>query len=271
VEQYVALNLEDINSNLASRWVGQTIHFYMRLGSTNLTAMDLAEKGAPEGTVVIAEQQLQGRGRADRSWHSPSGVGIYCSILLRPKLFPGAAQILTLMTAVAATKAITLKTNLQPRIKWPNDILINNKKVAGILLEGKTSATVMECAIVGIGINVNHAASDLPAEIRPIATSLRIELGRPVERSALICQLLVEFENLYEKLHQGDSGTVLEQWRSLSATLDRRVKVLQKDKVTQGIAIGVATDGSLVLRTEDGSLRLFHAGEVEHLNMTGSE
>ena len=131
------LNLEEINNNLVSTWLGHTIHFYQQVESTNVTAMELAHHGAQEGTVVLAEHQLKGRGRADRSWYSPSKVGIYCSVVLRPRLFPESAQILTLMTAVAVARAIAMITDLRPRIKWPNDILINNKKVAGILLEGK--------------------------------------------------------------------------------------------------------------------------------------
>jgi BirA family biotin operon repressor/biotin-[acetyl-CoA-carboxylase] ligase len=175
------------------------------------------------------------------------------------------------MAAVAAARAVILKTPLRPGIKWPNDILINDKKVAGILLEGKTSTTMMEHAVVGIGMNVNHAPVDLPAELRPIATSLRIELGDSLERTALICQLFIEVENLYEKLHQGDTTSVLEEWRSLSATLYRRVRVLQRDKVTEGVAVGVATDGALVIRMANGFLRLFNVGEVEHLNVSGGE
>jgi BirA family biotin operon repressor/biotin-[acetyl-CoA-carboxylase] ligase len=180
-------------------------------------------------------------------------------------------QILTLMTAVAAARAVTLKTPLRPRIKWPNDILINDKKVAGILLEGKTSSTMIEHAVVGIGLNVNQAPMDLPAELRPIATSLRIELGDSLERNTLICQVLIELENLYEKLRRGDASTVLEEWRSLSATLDRRVRILQRDKVTEGVAVGVATDGALVVRMENGSLNLFTVGDVEHLTLSGGE
>jgi BirA family biotin operon repressor/biotin-[acetyl-CoA-carboxylase] ligase len=175
------------------------------------------------------------------------------------------------MTAAAVAKAIVMSTNLRPQIKWPNDILVNNKKVAGILLEGKTSTTMLEYAVIGIGINVNHALADLPADLRTAATSLRIELGTSLIRSVLVCGVLIEVENLYEKFQQGDTSTILEQWRSFAATLNRRVKVMQRDKVTQGIAVGVATDGALVVRMDNGSLRLFHAGEVEHLNMSGSE
>lgn len=261
---------EQIKKRLTTRWLGQTIHFYQQLDSTNLTAMELAERDAPEGTVVIAEQQLRGRGRAGRSWHSSPRLGIYCSILLRPKLFPAKAQLLTLMTAVAVAKSINIKVGLSSTIKWPNDILVNNKKVAGILLEGRVSSTIMEYAVIGIGINVNHTSADLPDELQAGASSLRIERGEVVERSGLIGQVFLEVERLYEGLQQRDSTMILEQWRLLSATLGRHVRIIKKDKVIDGIAVNVTTEGALLVRREDGSLNLFHAGEVEHLNMSAS-
>jgi BirA family biotin operon repressor/biotin-[acetyl-CoA-carboxylase] ligase len=128
---------KQISKSLTTRWLGKTVRFFPEVDSTNVTAMDLAQQNAPEGTVVLTEQQLHGRGRGDRSWHSPSGVGIYCSIVLPPELSPAKTMLLTLMTAVPIAKAVALETNLSPRIKWPNDILINDKKVVGILLESK--------------------------------------------------------------------------------------------------------------------------------------
>ncbi len=256
---------EQIKDSLTSNWIGQTIHFYQQLDSTNLTAMALAQQGAPEGTVVLAEQQLRGRGRDGRSWHSAAGVGIYCSIILRPRLLPAKVQLVTLMTATAVAKAVAQKTGLWPRIKWPNDILINDQKVAGMLLETKLSRTHIEYAVIGFGINVNHTAADLPEELQLSASSLRMQLGKPVERSGLISQIFAELESLYERTQQGDSTEVLKQWRDLSATLGQDVRIIQRDKLIEGVAIDVTEEGALLVRVKDGSLKVVHAGDVEHL------
>ena len=262
---------EQIRIILTSRWLGHRIHFYHQVDSTNLTALELARRGAPEGTVVLADRQLRGRGRGDRLWHSPAGVGIYCSIVLRPKVVAAKAQLITLMTGVAVAKAVTLKTGLSPQIKWPNDILVNDKKVAGILLESKATATVVEHAVIGIGINVNHTSADLPEQLLVGASSLRMELGQAVERHGLIVQLFIEIESLYERLQREDSAAILEQWRSFSATLGERVRLVQKDKLLQGIAVDITEEGALLLKTDRDDLLAVHAGEVEHLRISADD
>ena len=262
-----SLPLEQISKSLTTRWLGRTFHFYNEVDSTNATAMDLAQQDAPEGTVVLAEQQLRGRGREDRSWHSPAGVGIYCSIVLRPELSPSKTMLLTLMTAVAIARAVALETDLSPRIKWPNDILINDKKVVGILLESKVGATGVEHAIIGFGINVNHTPADLPQELLLAASSLFIELGEPVDRSKLITKILAEVEYLYEGLQQGDLAIILEEWRYFSATLGRYVRILQQGELTEGIAVDVTEEGALLVRVEQDSLITVHAGDIEHLKI----
>ena len=262
-----SLPLGQISKSLTTRWLGRTFHFYNEVDSTNATAMDLAQQDAPEGTVVLAEQQLRGRGREDRSWHSPAGVGIYCSIILRPELSPAKTMLLTLMTAVAIARAVALETNLSPRIKWPNDILINDKKVVGILLESKVGATEVEHAIIGFGINVNHTQADLPQELLLAASSLFIELGEPVDRSKLLTKILAEVEYLYEGLQQGDLAMIIEEWRHFSATLGRRVRILQQGELTEGIAVDVTEEGALLVRVEQDSLITVHAGDIEHLRI----
>jgi BirA family biotin operon repressor/biotin-[acetyl-CoA-carboxylase] ligase len=262
---------EQIRKILASRWLGHTIHFYHQVDSTNLTAVELAQRGAPEGTVVLADRQLRGRGRGDRLWYSPAGVGIYCSIVLRPKVMVAKAQLITLMTGVAVAKAVSLKTGLSPQIKWPNDILVNDKKVAGLLLESKATTTVVEHAVIGIGINVNHTSADLPEQLLGGASSLRMELGQAVERDGLIAQLFIEIESLYERLQREDSAVILEQWRSFSATLGERVRLVQKDKLLQGIAVDITEEGALLLKTDRNALLAVHAGEVEHLRISADD
>ena len=262
-----SLPLEQISKSLTTRWLGRTVHFYKEVDSTNVTAMDLAQKDAPEGTVVLAEEQLHGRGRGDRSWHSPAGVGIYCSIVLRPELSLAKTMLLTLMTAVAIARAVALETDLSPRIKWPNDILINDKKIVGILLESKVGATGVEHAIIGFGINVNHTPADLPQELLLAASSLFIELGEPVDRSKLLTKILAEVEDLYERLQQGDLAIIHKEWRRFSATLGRHVRILQRGELTEGIAVDVTEEGALLVRVEHDSLITVHAGDIEHLRI----
>ncbi|MGD8438786.1 MAG: biotin--[acetyl-CoA-carboxylase] ligase, partial [Syntrophobacterales bacterium] len=258
---------KQISKSLTTKWLGRTVHFFPEVDSTNLTAMDLAQQDAPEGTVVLAEQQLHGRGRGDRSWHSPAGVGIYCSIVLRPELSPAKTMLLTLMTAAAIVKAVARETNLSPRIKWPNDILIHDKKVVGILLESKLSGTGVEHAIIGFGINVNHTPADLPQELWSTASSLFIELGEPVDRRELIVKILAEVEYLYEGLQQGNVAIILEEWRHFSATLGRHVRILQQGEVREGIAVDVTEEGALLVRVEQNSFITVHAGDIEHLRI----
>jgi BirA family biotin operon repressor/biotin-[acetyl-CoA-carboxylase] ligase len=262
-----SLPLEQISKSLTTKWLGRTVHFYPEVDSTNVTAMELAQEDAPEGTVVLADKQLHGRGRGDRSWHSPAGVGIYCSIVLRPELSPAKTMLLTLMTAVAIAKAVATETNLSPRIKWPNDILINDKKVVGILLESKVGASGVEHAIIGFGINVNHTPADLTQELWSTASSLFIEVGEPVDRRELIIKILTEVEYLYEGLQQGDVAIILEEWRHFSATLGRHVRILQQGELREGIAVDVTEEGALLVRVEQNSLITVHAGDIEHLRI----
>ena len=258
---------QQIKKKLTTRWLGQTIHFFQQLDSTNLTAMELALEGAPEGTAVLAEEQLRGRGRGSRSWHSPAGVGIYCSIILRPILLPAKAQLITLMTAVAIARAIAKETGLSPRIKWPNDILLNDRKVAGILLESKASSQQIEHAVIGFGINANHTSADLPPEPMSKAGSLRMELDRPVERGALIAAIFAEVEGLYEMIQREDLTMILEEWRHFSATLGQPIRVWQQGRVTEGMATDIDEEGGLLVKTKDESMVLIHAGDVEHLRL----
>jgi len=258
---------QQIRDGLTTKWLGRTIHFYDAVESTNLIAIELAQEGEAEGTVVLADQQLSGRGRGDRSWHSPAGVGIYCSIVLRPKMVPAKGQLITLMAGVSIVKAITLKTGLLPRLKWPNDILINDKKVAGILLESKVRGGEIGYSVLGFGINVNNGSEDFPEGVVFNASSLLLELKRPVARSTLVIEVFAELERLYHKLQHEDFPEVLEQWRHYSSTLGQRVRIWQKDKAIEGIAVDLAEDGGLLVRAEGGQQIVVHAGDVEYLRI----
>ena len=256
---------EQIKNGLATKWLGRTIHFYDQVESTNLLAVELAQGDAPEGVVVLADQQLSGRGRGSRSWHSPAGVGIYCSVILRPQVEPEKGQLITLMAGVSIAKAIERQTELSPRVKWPNDVLINDKKVAGILLEARVSGARIGYAVIGFGINANNGRGDLPEDIRANASSLRMELKKTVDRGALVIEIFSELEKLYHNFQRGDFSVILEQWRHYSSTLGQRVRIWRKDKATEGLAFDLTENGGLLVRLPEGKQIVFHAGDIEHL------
>ena len=258
---------EQIEDGLATKWLGRTIHFYDKVESTNLLAAELAQEDAPEGVVVLADQQLSGRGRGSRSWHSPAGVGIYCSVILRPQVEPEKGQLITLMAGVSIARAIERQSGLSPRVKWPNDVLINDKKVAGILLEARVSGAQMGYAVIGFGINVNNGRGDLPEDIRVNASSLRMELKKTVDRGPLVIKIFSELEELYHNFQCGDLSVILEQWRHYSSTLGQRVRIWRKDKATEGLAVDLTENGGLLVRLAEGKQIVFHAGDIEHLKI----
>ncbi|MEH7523703.1 biotin--[acetyl-CoA-carboxylase] ligase, partial [Bacillus sp. JJ1503] len=191
------ITADEIRLGLLTKFIGKNIHYEESVDSTQKIAHRLANEDTPEGTVIIAEEQLLGRGRMDRRWHSPKYTGIWMSVILRPNLPPPKAPQLTLITAVAVVQAIEELTDLSPQIKWPNDILINGKKVTGILTELQADADRITSIIIGIGINVNQQKEDYPEELHTIATSLSIESGKKLQRAELVKILLSKLENLY--------------------------------------------------------------------------
>ena len=267
MEASSSLLSEQIRNGLTTKWLGRTIYYYDAVESTNLLAIELAQQGTPEGTVVLADKQLSGRGRGTRSWHSPAGVGIYCSVVLRPTTSPAKAQLITLMAGVSIVKAIALRTGLSPRVKWPNDILINDKKVAGILLESMISGAQIGHSVLGFGVNVNNGPADLPENLRMKVSSLLMELKKPVDRSTLLIEIFSELERLYHIFQHEDFPIILEQWRRYSSTLGQRVRIWQKDQATVGIAVDLTEDGGLLVRLEGGKQIVIHAGDVEHLRI----
>ncbi len=251
-----SLLVESISANLNTRFVGQMIIYYPSLTSTMTAAKQEAQKGALEGTVIIADEQTAGRGRKERIWLSPKG-GIALSIILRASL--SNLPSLIMVASLAAAHSIKDVTRLKPQIKWPNDVLINGKKVCGILIENDIRGGKVDYAIIGIGINVNIRMTDFP-EIQPIATSLSDELGRDVSRVEIVQHLLAHLERLYLSLQAG--GSVYEEWHNNLATLGRKVQVKTGGTTYKGIAEAVARDGSLLLRLPDGSLTKVVAGDV---------
>jgi BirA family biotin operon repressor/biotin-[acetyl-CoA-carboxylase] ligase len=245
-----------ITSDLATHFVGQRVILYPRLPSTMEVAKKEALRGAVDGTVVIAEEQTVGKGRMGRIWLSPKGC-VALSIILYPKR--GFLSSLVMVASLAVVHAITAVTGLQLQIKWPNDVLINGRKVCGIIIESGVGDNSIDYAVVGIGINVNLKTTDF-IEIASVATSLSDELGREVSRLSLIRKLLVEIEPLYLSAKSGDA--VYKEWRDSLVTLGRKVCVKSGDDVYEGIAESVDIDGSLILRSLDGSLTKISAGDV---------
>ena len=251
-----SLSPATITSNLATRFIGQRVICYPRLTSTNDIAKRRAQQGAREGTVIFAEEQTTGRGRMKRTWLSPRG-SIALSIILYPKL--AYLPSLIMVASLSVVHSIERVTGLRAQIKWPNDVLVNNKKICGILIESDVKGSVVDYAIIGIGVNVNLRLSDFP-EILPTATSLSHELGRDVSRLDMIRSLLAETEKLYLALPTGQS--VYQEWRDNLVTLGKKVQVSSDQINYKGIAESVASDGSLLLRQSDGSLVKIVAGDV---------
>jgi BirA family biotin operon repressor/biotin-[acetyl-CoA-carboxylase] ligase len=245
-----------ITNNLDTRFIGQRVIYYPRLTSTMDVAKREAQQGAIEGTVVIAGEQTAGRGRIKRPWLSPKG-----SIALSIILYPSLAYLpsLIMVASLAVVHCIDRVTGLKSQIKWPNDVLVNDKKVCGILIESDVRGNTVDYAIIGVGINANLRLSDFP-EIPPTATSLSHELGREVSRLDIIRCLLAETERLYLALPAGES--VYQEWRDNLATLGKRVRAKSGETTYEGVAESVASDGSLLLRQSDGSLTKIVAGDV---------
>ncbi len=245
-----------ISRGLKALFVGQRIFYYPSLTSTMEVARREAQQGAAEGTVIIADEQTAGRGRLRRVWLSPKG-----SIALSVILYPSVTNLpsLIMLASLAVVHSIETVTGLRTQIKWPNDVLINGRKVCGILIESDVRGNIVNYAIIGIGINVNLKVADFP-DILSIATSLSDELGRDVSRLSLIRCLLVEIERLYLALSAG--GSVYEEWRDNLVTLGKKVRAQTGETVYEGIAEAVDRDGSLLLRGFDGRLTKIIAGDV---------
>jgi BirA family transcriptional regulator, biotin operon repressor / biotin---[acetyl-CoA-carboxylase] ligase len=251
---------DEVAQGLKTRWLKGPIHHHESLGSTNDLAKELGSKGAPEGTVVVAETQTQGRGRLGRDWNSPPGAGLYVSLLLRPALPPEELPQITLTAAVAVAKAVESVTGLRPGIKWPNDLLWDGKKLGGILTEMETESDCIRHLVVGVGVNVNNR--DFPPELAATATSLTLAGGVAVSRLRLLQAYLEEFDALYGRFLNRDFDAILSQWKEYAVTLGRMVTVRQGLKEISGLALAVAPDGALLIETRPGEVVRVTSGEI---------
>ncbi|MCD7782275.1 MAG: biotin--[acetyl-CoA-carboxylase] ligase [Methanosphaera sp.] len=251
----------EIKKNLKSEYVGHNIHFYDELESTNDTAKEFVKEGAKEGTIVIATKQTAGRTRKYDDWVSPEG-GIYITIILRPDISLIQASKLTIVTGVAIAKTLHDSFGINVGIKWPNDLLIGNKKICGILTEAVTDYDKLDAVLVGVGIDVNIDKEDIPDSIKDIATSVKEELNREYNRAEIVRVFFKEFEDLYEKFKNGEFKYIVSEWRRLSATTGNRIKVYKNGKAKYADAVGIDNKGALIIETDDGKLEKVTSGEV---------
>lgn len=250
----------EISSRLDTRWAGRNLIYHAEVDSTNNLAKLEAEKGAPHGTVIVADTQTAGRGRRGRYWESPSEVSLYFTIVLRPSLEPGQASMLTLVMADAVGRAIERETGLRTGIKWPNDVVVNGKKVCGILTEMSAERDCIHYAVIGAGTNMKH--QDFPPEIAEKATSLEEEGGSHLSRSSLLAAILEEFESDYDEfVKAGDLTPLLSSYESMLVNRDAQVCVLDPKGEFTGIARGITPQGELKVEKE-GQTVLVYAGEV---------
>jgi len=248
---------------LRTKIIGRSVLSYKKIDSTNDSAYALAEKGIAEGTVVIAEEQTKGKGRHGRKWESPPKSGIYMSCVMRPEMAPNEIAKITLLAAVAVAKAIRRFTGLEAMIKWPNDIIINGRKVCGILTEMKAEQDSIDFIILGIGVNVNTPAASLPKG----ASSLKEELGRPkksdgISRVGFVKYMLESIEEEYLRLRTKGFTPIMEDWRSMSLLPGSKIKVLLPNRTIEGEAHDIDSDGSLIVRLDSGVLEKVSSGDV---------
>jgi len=248
-------------SGLKSKVIGRNVYTYKSIGSTNEAAHRLAESDAPEGTIVIADSQTRGRGRLGRSWHSPLGIGLFFSLVLRPRIPFDRAPGLSLVAALSICRVIEKIPGLKPRIKWPNDCLLDGRKLAGSLIEISAELDKIDYAVLGIGININHRKKDFPLSLRSQATSLAIITGHSHDRADFLRDFLNEFEKDYHNFTRYGL-------RFMGPALVKRSSVLHKEIIVRfgkrkisGVVIGFDENGALRLKTKEG-VRIISAGEV---------
>jgi BirA family transcriptional regulator, biotin operon repressor / biotin---[acetyl-CoA-carboxylase] ligase len=268
------LTAERIRNALRTRRLGHPTLFFERVTSTNDIVHARAASGAGEGLLVVADEQTAGRGRLDRSWWAPQGGSLLMSLLFRPLLPARLAAQLTMCLGLGAIEGIEEVTGLRPALKWPNDVVIDGRKLGGMLSEARLAGDRLEYAVLGFGLNVNIAV--MPAELAASATSLSITLGRPVDRLRLLVAMMARCEAWYDRLpswceestlHPGeeDAGPAMplvESWAARLDTLGRRVTVHLAAESHSGVAFAVSPEGALMLRTDDGPVRTVWSGDI---------
>jgi BirA family biotin operon repressor/biotin-[acetyl-CoA-carboxylase] ligase len=256
------LDLNSIRQRLPGQRLGTEFHYFAEISSTNTYARRLAEQGARQGELVVADSQTDGRGRLGRHWVSPPNVNLYISFILRPKLPPARAPQITLMAAVALAETLQSFLPVPPSIKWPNDITVNGKKLAGILTEVNCGTESVEFVILGIGLNVNYPVDLMPEEIRQRATSVLVERQNKVSREDLLWRLIQDLDRCYGELEANGFAPLAPRWEAYFGWRGQRMRVELMDQVAFGIAKGIDHDGALLLEDDHGRLQRVIAGDV---------
>ena len=253
----------EIKWKLKTKVLGREVISYKKVDSTNTIAYGLAEKGMKEGTVILADEQVKGKGRHGRHWSSPSKGGIYMSCILRPAIAPNEISRITLLTAVAVSQAIRDISSLEVTIKWPNDIMIDGKKLCGILTEMKAEQDSVDFVVLGIGINVNAKTSQLPKGASSIKDELHLRGGKTIlSRVELAKKVLEKLDEYYNLMKREGFDPIIEMWKDLSTMIGSRVKVTLAGKTFEGLAHDINPDGALVVRLDSGVLEKISSGDV---------
>lgn len=257
------LRPEEISAGVDGAGIGSKIICLQETASTNMEAFRLAGEGSAHGTVVLAEMQHNGKGRMGRRWESPTGVNLYCSVILRPEIMPHEAPQLTFLSSVAVARAIQISTGLEPMIKWPNDLLLRDKKVAGLLNEMSAETDRINFVILGIGVNLNMAETQFPADLRQPATSVMLEYGSRLNRSAFAAVMLNELDRLYSDFLAYGFAPVRKEWQQLCNANGREVTVNDSgQELVSGSFAGIDGDGALLVRRTDNEVVRILCGDV---------
>lgn len=255
------LTSEEIEDHLTTEFLGRKIYYYDTIDSTNKEAKKIAPL-EDEGTLVIAEEQIEGKGRLGRNWISPKGKGIWMSIVLKPDVEPFKVGAITLLAAAALYNGLK-NMGIDSEIKWPNDILIKGKKVSGILTEMSAELNMLNYIVMGIGINVNLEEDDIPEELKEKATSIKIDQKKAIDRKELLANILNEFEKLYVPFRDsGNTSKGIEICRKNSATIGKEVRIIRGNKEKRGKALDIDHKGELIVEFENGDIENIFAGEV---------
>ena len=254
----------EVKYNLKTTFIGKEIHYFDSTDSTNDVAVDLANEGFEEGTMAIAEEQTQGKGRMGRVWHSPYALGVYLSLVLRPiRVPPVYSTIFTMLSALAVADTVESLLKITPVIKWPNDVMIDGKKISGVLVQMKADPDTIDYLVVGIGVNLNQSKKDFPGKVGLSATSLKASSGEKVDRMKFLCSLLETFENYYLKVRdKNDYQSVKDRWLSLSGILGKKVVIKSLEGKFEGRVVEVGLGGNLGIKVKNGSIKEVYSGDI---------
>ncbi|MBN1504248.1 MAG: biotin--[acetyl-CoA-carboxylase] ligase [Candidatus Eisenbacteria bacterium] len=242
---------------------GRRVLTFERVDSTNEVAWREAERGVPEWTWVSADEQTGGRGRLSRRWHSPAGLGVWTSVVLRPGVTPSVAPGITMCASLAVARTLRKLHPMSVSLKWPNDVMVKGRKICGILTEMKASGERVEFVVCGIGINLNQAAEDFPAELRDAATSVFLETGHKADKAEALAELMPQMERVYAVFLSNGLQALMGEWRSMCPLFGKIVRMKTRGETVEGVFHDIDASGALVLRLESGVHRSFLAGDVE--------